>query len=440
MSQTKSDHTASLHRLRSTLAERLRARLPEFAGMIFAHIRDMPHPAGDGNAGRGDVEYEAGLHAAVTAAIDYSFMGIEHGDEWSGPIPPAVAEQARRAARSGVSITILLLRTSAARVALRELIIREADQLPGQTLRKLLGPQELLLNAVMDTLMVEHERERDRLEGSAEQRRADVVRQLLAGTRLDASELRYEFDAWHIGVVASGKTASNAVRDLAARLDRHILRVPRGEEIVWAWLGGQRKLAIADVERVLSTEQAKGVSLAIGEPGQGIDGWRLTHRQAQEALLVSLSKPQRLTRYADVLLLAAVLGNDTHARSLQAIYLSPLASQRDGGAALRKTLSAYFARDHNVNATAGDLEIDRGTVRGRLRKIEQLLGCSLHACQAELEVSLRLEELRETPRNAANALPASQTYSGAAPTCDPPKGGTRRGLFPTMGHHSNSGN
>ena len=47
-----------------------------------------------------------------------------------------------------------------------------------------------------------------------------------------------------------------------------------------------------------------GVSSAIGEPGKGLDGWRLTHRQAQAAMRIALRRPQRLTRYADVALLA----------------------------------------------------------------------------------------------------------------------------------------
>jgi DNA-binding PucR family transcriptional regulator len=85
------------------------------------------------------------------------------------------------------------------------------------------------------------------------------------------------------------------------------------------------------------------------------------------------------------------------ARSLVAIYLAPLDGLRDSGHELRQTLRAYFAAGHNVEATAAALEVDRSTVRLRVRKIEQALGCPLATRQAEMEVAVRLEELYETP-------------------------------------------
>lgn len=444
MTQKAVHDPASLSTLRSTLAERLRVRVPEFSDTIFAHIRDMPHPAGDDDLGRGDVEYEAGLHAAVTATIAYSLMGIEHGDEWTGPVPAAVVDQAHRAARVGVSITLRLLRVSVARAALRELIIREAGEIPSETLHKLLRPQELLLNAVMDTVMVEHERELERIAGSAEQQRAEVVRQLLAGMRSDGSELNYDFDAWHIGIIASGTIAGlAAVHDIVARPTHQVLTVPNGQEILWVWLGGDPELTMNVVEGALSSKRARQLSLAIGEPGQGLDGWRLTHRQAQAAFMVSVEKRHSVTRYADVLLLAAIHRNDTHGRSLETIYLSPLASQRDGGAALRKTLSVYFAKDNNVNATANELGINRGTVRNRLRKVEQLLDRPLHACHAELAVALRLQELRDTPSDTIGTMSTPRSPKvdtvGRRTNADPPKWRSHRRIADKMAHCADNG-
>jgi sugar diacid utilization regulator len=168
--------------------------------------------------------------------------------------------------------------------------------------------------------------------------------------------------------------------------------VSRSEETVWAWLGGKRRLDFADIERLLSGKESAGVSLAIGGPGHGIEGWRLTHRQAQGAMLVALRRPQPLTRYADVALLATALRDDTLARSLEEIYLSPLGRDKDG-AVSRKTLRAYFAAGRNAATAAAALSVDRHTVERRLHSIETRLGRLLHTCHAELEVALRLEEL-----------------------------------------------
>lgn len=132
--------------------------------------------------------------------------------------------------------------------------------------------------------------------------------------------------------------------------------------------------------------------LAVGEPAAGVEGFRLTHRQAQSAQWVALRRRRTVTRYADVLLVSSALQDDLLAHSLRAIYLAPLTDGRDRDRALRDVLHAYFSSGHNVKAAAASLGIDRATVRRRLRAVEERLGRPLHACQPELALALRLEE------------------------------------------------
>jgi sugar diacid utilization regulator len=217
---------------------------------------------------------------------------------------------------------------------------------------------------------------------------------LLAGdASLDAAELDYEFAAWHLGLVITGARADVAARTLAAGLSRQVLVVVRGDDSVWAWLGGHERLAVEDVERYLSAGVLGDVSLAAGEPRQGLEGWRLTHHEAQAARLVMLRHPQPLTRACDVVLLAAVLRDDPMADSLRATYLAPLDEHGDSGLVLRETLRAYFAAGFNAATAAAAMEVDRHTVQRRLRKVEEALGRLLHTCHAELQVALSLEEL-----------------------------------------------
>jgi DNA-binding PucR family transcriptional regulator len=211
---------------------------------------------------------------------------------------------------------------------------------------------------------------------------------------VDAGELDYDFDAEHVAVIAMGAKAGETVRKMAAGLGCQLLSVLRSEETVWAWLGSRRRLATADLERVMPARESAGLSLVLGGPESGIDGWRLAHRQAQAALLVALRRPQTLTRYADVALLAAVLRDREMARSLVEIHLSPLEDQKDG-AVSRQTLRAYFAAGCNAATAAAALGVDRHTVERRLNTIETRLGRPLHACHAELEVALRIEEIEE---------------------------------------------
>jgi DNA-binding PucR family transcriptional regulator len=223
------------------------------------------------------------------------------------------------------------------------------------------------------------------------------VQRLLAGAPVDTEALRYELDAVHVGLIAVGAKAKESVRALAGGLGRELLSVSPDEDTVWAWLGGRRALEVADIERVLMAREPTAVSLAVGGPGSGIDGWRLTHRQAEAAMLVAQRRPQTLTRYADVSLLAAVLRDSELASSLVEVHLSPLDGHRDS-AASRETLRAYFAAGCNAATAAAALRVDRHTVERRLHTIETRLGCQLQSCRAELEVALSLEELGEPPR------------------------------------------
>jgi hypothetical protein len=373
---------------------RLRSRHAAIEEVIFAHIRD---PASFGSAGSEDAEYLAGLHATVVAVVDYVLTGIEQGEEWAGPIPLVAVAQARRAARCGVNLDTLVLRYIAGHRLLGEFVNDEADRAGysgyGHALYQLRRTQEALLERLTAAIAREYRQERERMERSPEQWRRELVQKLLAGEPVNTARLDYELDVWHLGVIATGAGAEKAVRSLANGFGRELLSVACGEGTVWAWIGGRRKLAITDVERQLSGSAGAGVPLAVGEPRQGIDGWRLTHREAQAALPVALSRPQTAVRCANVPLEAALLRHEFLARVLVENYLSPLDSQKDRGTVLRATLRAYFDKECNAAKAGVALNVDRHTVGRRLRTIEEALGRLIPACRAELEVALRLEEL-----------------------------------------------
>jgi hypothetical protein len=388
MSRVLQSNGVSLAAVRAGLVARLRARRSELEDAIVTRVRAMSDPVGDR-----DAEYVAGLHAAVTAAVELSFTVIEQGEEWSGLLPPATALQARRAARHGVSLDTVLRRYAAGDRLLGDFVMDEADHFPSGALRQVLRTQGTLLDRLMASIATEYMHEIDQAGRSPEQRRAERVRSLLAGAPIESAELDYDLDAWHLGIIAKGAHAGRVVTGMAEGLGCQLLSVPCGDESVWTWLGGRRRLANADIERVASENDGSGVALAAGEPASGIDGWRVTHWQAQRALWVALRRPRILTRYADVLLLAPVLGDEVLARALKDVYLSPLECQRNGGAVARETLRTYFAAGCNAATTAAALSVDRHTVERRLHRIEKSLGRALHTCQAELEVALRLEAL-----------------------------------------------
>ena len=382
---------ASLQAVRADLAERLRERRSEIVEAVLVRFREIGFdPAGGENA-----EYVAGSRAAVAEGVDYGLRAIERGEEWFGSIPHAAVTQAHRAARNGVDLEKVLLRNNAGHTVLEDFVMQEVDFASQRiVLRGVFGTLGALLDHFTALLAHEYQQEVERMARSPELRRTEQVQRLLAGAPLDTAELGYEFDAEHLGVIAVGAKAGETVRALAAGLGRALLSVSPAEDTVWAWFGGRRALDIADLRRLLSAKEPVGVSLAVGGSGRGIDGWRLTHRQAQAARLVALRRPQSLTSYADVSLLAAVLRDRELARSLVEVHLSPLDGQKDSATA-RETLRAYFAAGCNAATAAAALRVDRHTVERRLNSIETRLGRPLHTCHAELDVALRLEELGE---------------------------------------------
>lgn len=376
------------------MSEWLRARRPEIEGVALARVYGVSDPAA-----MRDPEYVAGLRAAVSAALDYGLAGIEHGEEGAGPPPALLLAQARHAARSGVSLGTVLRRYIAGHALLGDFITQASEQggflLEPADSRRIQRAQAALLDRLVTAVDTAYVQEVEGRLRSTEERRVERVKKLLEGHLLEPDELQYEFDAWHIGAVATGSGAQAVLRDLAAKLDRRLLLARPGGGVVWAWLGGRSRVSTKEAEQHAPLPWPSEVSIAIGEPERGVAGWRLTHRQAKAAIPVASRPRPRLVRYAEVALLAAALHDDVLASSLQRLYLDPLSYELDGGAALRQTLNAYFASGRNASSAAAALGLSRQTVNSRLRVIETRIDRQLIACASEMDTALRLFELSQ---------------------------------------------
>jgi PucR C-terminal helix-turn-helix domain len=394
------DHDAvRLHatlRARVELARRLRDRSSEIEEAILAHVRTLT-----GTGGREDAEYAEGLKATIAKIVEYGLEGLERGEVNLESIPETALAQVRRAARSGVRIEIVLRRYAAGERLLTEFIIEEGAQLLGPALRDVLRAQRAQIDHVMAAVADEYLRERERLGASPSQTVERRVRRLLDGGKAESvAGLDYEFDNWHLGVIVVGAAPAAVVRGVATELDCQLLVVPRCDRSAWAWLGSRSGRSLAKLEEALPRGDA---AVAVGEPRKGLDGWRLTHHEAQAAFQVMLRKPQRIIRASDVVLLAAILRDETLARSLRETYMAPLDRYGSSGVVLRETLRAYLASGRNAVTAAAALGIDRHTVQRRLRKVEDTLGRILPACHAELEVALGLDELEAQGASAERA-------------------------------------
>jgi hypothetical protein len=238
---------------------------------------------------------------------------------------------------------------------------------------------------------VEYARElEDRLRLTMRSKQAELVVELLKGESLNATELEYDLDGWHTAVIASGSGAAKVIRRLAGPLDYRLFLVEPEPNFAWAWFGGREKLDPADLISRAPISEWDAV-VAVGEPGVGRSGWRLSHEQAEAALAVALRGSCSVARYAHVGLVGAVGRNRLLVDSLEAIYLVPLSTGRGKGESLKETLRAYFSTGRNLSSAAAMLHINRQTVKNRLALAEEKLGLRIEECALELELALRLE-------------------------------------------------
>ncbi len=414
---------ADLSRARAHVSARLAERRAEIEAAAQVRIYAVSDPGETG-----DPTYVEGLRAALSASFDYAIAGLEGGEEGGAPVPAALLVQARLAARSGVSLDTVLRRYFAGYTLLGDFLMQEVEngQFAGMALQRLVRTQAILFDRLIAAITEEHSREWERRPGSTEERRVKRIENLLGGELGDSAELEYDFDLRHLGLIAAGPGGADAVRHLALEFDCRPLFASPDERTVWAWLGARQDWDFDRLRQITADGLPPGLHLAVGEPAQGLSGWRLTHQQAKASLSIAMRNHHSVVHYADVALLVSILGDEVFAASLRELFLGPLTTGRDGGGALLETLRAYFAAERNVSSAASALHVTRQTVVNRLRGAEERLGRPIGACAAEMEAALRLEEF-----DRAQTLPDEASTLAPSPLQPVKSLSLRLGTLPT---------
>jgi hypothetical protein len=371
----------------AALAQRLRRRRQEIE-------RALAHAcAADRHCSEPDLGPGPKVDPAFVTLTDFYLDCIEKGENTWDAVPAAAVEQARTAARSGVSLDDFLVGLISAQTLLNEFVLQESRGLASDSFSAVQALQGSLLLHLASELAGEYKQEEGRLRQSATRRQTAVVERLLSGAPAAGHEVEYPLEMWHLGLVVSGSRARDAARALAEILGTALLAVPREQGTVWAWLGSRGRISSRSVQDAVTERGGLRAMFAVGEPGKNVEGWRSTHFEARAALAVAVRRPADVTCFARVAPEAIALQSPELARSLQAAYLEPLSGRHKQGWALRQTLRAWFAAGRNASSAAAALGVSRRTVENRLRMVEQRLGRPLTECGAELELALRLEDL-----------------------------------------------
>jgi PucR C-terminal helix-turn-helix domain/GGDEF-like domain len=311
---------------------------------------------------------------------------------------PAVdAEGARLAARFGVPIDLAIWIYRVGHSVQWEGWFRLVERHEGhaEARRALLEAGSRFFFAYADRMSrwatEEYMAERDRMLRGREQRRVNLVRELLAGQNMDAGGLDYDLSLHHLGAIAWGPEAADSARALAKSLDRRLLIVGAADETWWAWLGGRSSLSERGRTTLRRWRPPHGTWFAFGEEAAGREGFRSTHEEALAAHHIASAEEPLVTHYEDVALEVLAGQDPERARAFVSRELRGIDGEDVRSRRLRETLRAYFAAHQNAAAAAAALGIHEQTVAQRLRAVEERTGRNVAARRTELETALRLD-------------------------------------------------
>jgi transposase-like protein len=254
-------------------------------------------------------------------------------------------------------------------------------------------------------LVNQYTQERERWVRSAAAIRAETVRALLSGERVDpglaAQRLRYALDRHHTAYVLwyeGGQAGQDdymqleaAAVELAADAGASppLVVAPGGAQ-VYAWAGAHEQMSMTVASAPGSLRAAFGCS------APGVQGFCASHREAAQARRVAqlaASRPGSVTRYEDIALTAMASADLELVRSFVARELGPLAEPDDDTVRLAATLRVYLEEQASPRRTAQRLGVHENTVKNRVRTIRGMLGHTPETRVAELLVALRLARL-----------------------------------------------
>jgi sugar diacid utilization regulator len=285
-----------------------------------------------------------------------------------------------------------LLRTyTAGNTVISRFVAEEYQGLPPEVVAYSVEVQSRVADALIGGLSAEYNRQAALLESSATQQRTREVERLLAEESFSDQQIGYRLDAWHIAGIISGVRADQAARLLAELLGCELLLLPRTAETYWAWWGGPHEIPFDKVESA-ARRSADGASFAFGECRHGIDGFRLSHCEAQTVTDVVIRVDEPIVRAADAILPALLLRDRGLADLFVDAHLGRLKSQKDWPM-LSATLSAYLEAGGALGAAAASLGVDRHTIRRRMQRIEDLQERPIGVVRSELEIALRVDRL-----------------------------------------------
>lgn len=268
------------------------------------------------------------------------------------------------------------------------------------------------VDAVSAAITEAYVQERERWVRSAAAMRADEVRAILDGGEVDeaatSKRLRYELGRTHVGLLVWGPGPEDpdhtmaAFERIAGEVARalggtDVLAVPMGSNVLGAWVGLREAPDLEAAAALRTKEGAKAkASVALGEPGDGLEGFRRTHEEATRARHVASllrRSPGGVVRFREVALNALLAHDLDEARLFVARELGPLGEETDASRRLAATLKVFLDEGSSFVRAARRLGVHENTIAYRVKRAGELLGHGIEERQLEVRVALALADV-----------------------------------------------
>jgi DNA-binding PucR family transcriptional regulator len=395
-------------RLASGLSEQVNELTSD---LVQLYARELPHLVQD------DESVVSLLSASLYQNIDTALRIFQHGIDPSRVEAPAAAmEYARRLAQRGTPVIDLIRAYYLGQTAILDHALREATEqafepeLLGRMMRLALTGTFAFIDRVTQQVVSAYQEERDRWLLNRSAVRAARVRALLEGgdAEVDTSEaaLGYRLRGTHLAMVvwqtrdpAEGN-ALGALEAVATKLAEGLpstgapLFVPYDELCAWVWFPLETATMPTEpqVRQALDSGDA-AIRLVLGDPAEGIDGFRRSHRQAvrvQSLALAAGEHCERALTFRDVGAIALMTADLAAARTWVMDTLGALATNDEPHERLRETLRVFLATGGSYTAAAAKLTMHKNSVQYRVRKAQETLGRTVADDRLDVELALKL--------------------------------------------------
>lgn len=356
------------------------------------------------------------LRDTVESNVETFFAAIRYGISVKNVEPPIAAlEYSRRLAQREVSANALtrayrLGHRAALRFILEEIRATDLDPELGLAVYELMEAVSFdYIDEISQRVVEAYQDERDRWLESRNSVRASRVRDLLAsGEDVDvdaaARSIRYPLRRIHLAAVAwceesgDGNELSSMERffvrfaeSIGAQENPLFISIDR--VTAWVWVPVPREAAHDVVSRLRAFDD--GPFVAVGNPLPGVDGFRRSHRQAQDARTVALAGAASSCRFtaagdSGVAVAALLGGNVESAARWVAEVLGPLAEATENDERLRETLRAFLGSGSSYKAAAEDLHLHTNSVKYRVNRAVERRGRPITDDRLDVEVALLL--------------------------------------------------